>query len=67
MKYQEKKVLDLVNAKVVFMLNNNFGKDYIAEYLDDVIAELSEDCSSELFSTLYRMQDNLLLGSDDYE
>ena len=67
MKYQEKKVLDLVNERVAFMLDNNIERSYIAECLDDVIAELPDDCSNELFSILYRIQDNLILHLGDYK
>ena len=39
-------------------------KKQIAEWLDDVISDLSEDTSSELFNILYRIQDNLLFGNE---
>ena len=32
--------------------------------LDDVIYNLPEDISSELFNILYRIQDNLLFGNE---
>ena len=32
------------------------------EFLNDVIYNLPEDSSSELFNILYRIQDNLLYG-----
>lgn len=62
MNCKEKKVLDLVNDRVNFMLDNNYDKNYIAECLDDIIYSLPDESSSELFSILYRIQDKLLLA-----
>ena len=38
--------------------------EQIAEWLDDYIYDLPVDSSSELFNTLYRIQDNLLYGNE---
>lgn len=60
----EKLILYLVQDKVSFMMENNCDNNYIALYIDDVIAKLSSSYSWELFSTLYRMQDNLIYGNE---
>ena len=61
---KEKKFLDDVNEKVYHCLQRGIDKSYIAEQLDDVIYNLSEDTSAELFNILYRIQDNLLFGNE---
>ena len=61
---KEKKFLDYINERVYFCLQRGIDKNYIAEQLDDVIYNLSEETSSELFNILYRIQDNLLLGNE---
>ena len=61
---KEKKFLNYVDEKVYHFLERGIEKNYIAEWLDDVIYNLSEDTSSELFNILYRIQDNLLLGNE---
>ena len=64
MKRYEKDLLNQVNEKVVFCLYRGIDKKQVAEWLDDVIYDLSDDTSSELFNILYRIQDNLLLGNE---
>ena len=59
---KEKEFLNDVDEKVYFCLQRGIDKNYIAEQLDDVIIDLPEDTSSELFNILYRIQDNLLYG-----
>ena len=59
---KEKKFLDSVDEKVYHCLQRGIDEVQIAEWLDDVIIDLPEDTSSELFNILYRIQDNLLLG-----
>ena len=59
---KEKKFLDSVDEKVYHCLQRGIDEVQIAEWLDDVIIDLPEDSSSELFNILYRIQDNLLLG-----
>ena len=61
---KEEKFLESVNEKVYHCLQRGIDKNYIAEQLDDVIYNLSEDTSAELFSILYRIQDNLLMGNE---
>ena len=61
---KEKKFLDNVDEKVYHCLQRGIDKKQIAEWLDDVIYNLSEDTSSELFNILYRVQDNLLYGEE---
>ena len=61
---KEEKCLASVNEKVYHCLQRGIDKNYIAEQLDDVIYNLSEDTSAELFSILYRIQDNLLMGNE---
>ena len=59
---KEKEFLDSVDEKVYHCLQRGIDEVQIAEWLDDVIIDLPEDASSELFNILYRIQDNLLLG-----
>ena len=61
---KEKKYLDYINERVYHCLKQGIDKEQIAEWLDDVIYDLSDDNSSELFNILYRIQDNLLLGNE---
>ena len=61
---KEKEFLNDVDEKVYFCLQRGIDKNYIAEQLDDVIYNLPEETSSELFNILYRIQDNLLYGNE---
>ena len=61
---KEKRILDCVDETVNYCLKKGVDKEQIAEWLDDVIRDLPEDSSSELFNTLYRVQDNLLYGNE---
>ena len=61
---KEKEFLNYVDEKVDNCVQNGIEERYIAEWLDDVICDLSEDTSSELFNILYRVQDNLLYGNE---
>ena len=61
---KEKKYLDYIDERVYHCLKRGIDKNQIAEWLDDVINNLSDDNSSELFNILYRIQDNLLLGNE---
>ena len=61
---KEKKYLDYIEERVCYCLKRGIDKKQIAEWLDDYIYDLSDDNSSELFNTLYRIQDNLLLGNE---
>ena len=61
---KEKKYLDYINERVYNCLQQGIDKKQIDEWLDDVIYDLSDDTSSELFNILYRIQDNLLLGNE---
>ena len=60
----ESDFLETIEEKVAFCLYRGIDNNYIANQLDDVIYNLPEDSSSELFNTLYRIQDNLLMGND---
>ena len=60
----EKDLLNQIEEKVIFGINRGIDKNHIAEWLDDVIYDLSDDYSSELFNIIYRLQDNLLLGNE---
>lgn len=60
----ESDFLDTIEEKVAFCINRGIDNNYIANQLDDVIYNLPEDTSSELFNILYRIQDNLLMGND---
>ena len=61
---KEKRILDCVDETVNYCLKKGVDKEQIAKWLDDVICDLPEDSSSELFNTLYRVQDNLLYGNE---
>ena len=61
---KEKKFLGYIEERVCQCLKRGIDKKQIAEWLDDVIYNLSDDNSSELFNILYRIQDNLLLGNE---
>ena len=60
----ESDFLETIEEKVAFCIYRGIDNNYIANQLDDVIYNLPEDSSSELFNTLYRIQDNLLMGND---
>ena len=64
MNENEKRILTCAEESVIFCLQRGIDKKQIAEWLDDVICALSENSSSELFNTLYRVQDNLLFGNE---
>lgn len=61
---KEKEILDYVQECITSCLRKNVSKYYLANWLDDVIYDLSDDNSSELFNILYRIQDNLLFGNE---
>ena len=61
---KEKKYLDYIDERVYHCLERGIDKEQIAEWLDDYIYDLPVDSSSELFNTLYRIQDNLLYGNE---
>ena len=64
MTYKEKKYLDYINERVYNCLQQGIDKNQIAEWINDVIYDLSDDTSYELFKNLCRIQDNLLLGNE---
>ena len=61
---KEKEFLNDIDEKVYHCIQRGIDKKQIAEWLDDVIYDLPEDSSSELFNILYRIQDNLLFGNE---
>ena len=61
---KEKEFLNDVDEKVYQCLQRGINEAQIAEWLDDVICDLPEESSSELFNILYRIQDNLLFGNE---
>ena len=61
---KEKEFLNDIDGKVYHCLQRGINEVQIAEWLDDVIINLSKDSSSELFNILYRIQDNLLYGNE---
>ena len=61
---KEKEFLNSVDEKVYYCLQRGIDNVQIAEWLDDVICDLSEESFSELFNILYRIQDNLLFGNE---
>ena len=61
---KEKEFLNDIDEKVYHCLQRGIDEVQIAEWLDDVIIDLPEDTSSELFNILYRIQDNLLFRNE---
>ena len=61
---KEKEFLNDIDKKVYHCIQRGIDNVQIAEWLDDVIINLSKDSSSELFNILYRIQDNLLFGNE---
>ena len=61
---KEKNYLDYIDERVYHCLQRGIDKKQIADWLDDIIYDLPEDSSSELFNVLYRVQDNLLFGNE---
>ena len=64
MTFKEKKYLDNINERVNHCLKQGIDNKQNAEGLDDVIYDLPDDSSSDLFNILYRIQDNLILGNE---
>ena len=64
MNRNEKDLLNQISEKVIFCLYRGIDKNQIAEWLNDVIYDLSDDTSYELFKILCRIQDNLSLGNE---
>ena len=60
MNYKEEKYFNYVNERINELLKNNADKEYISDLLDDIIYNLSNDLSPELFSALYKIQDNFI-------
>ena len=61
---KEKQYLDYIDERLHYCLKRGIDTKQIAEWLDDVIYDLPDDTSSDLFNILYRIQDNLLLGNE---
>ena len=61
---KEKKYLDYIYERLYHCLKQGIDNKQIAEWLDDVIYDLPDDSSSDLFNILYRIQDNLLFGNE---
>ena len=64
MNNKEKAYLNYIDERIYHCLKRGIDKKQIADWLDDVIYNLSDDNSSELFNILYRVQDNLLFGGE---
>ena len=56
---KEKEILDDVKEYITICLRKNVSKIYLANWLEDVINDLSEDNSIELFLILYKIHDTL--------
>ena len=61
---KEKKYLDYIDERLHHCLKRGIDVKQIADWLDDVIYDLPDDVSSELFNILYRIQDILLFGNE---
>ena len=59
---KEKNYLDYIDERLHHCLKQGIDNKQFAEWLDDVIYDLPDDTSSDLFNILYRIQDSLLLG-----
>ena len=56
---KEKEILDDVKEYITNCLRKNVSKNYLVYWLEDVINDLSEDTSLELFLILYKIHDIL--------
>ena len=59
MTIKEKEILDYVKEYITSCLYKNVSKNYLVYWLEDVINDLSEDNSLELFLILYKIHDTL--------
>ena len=59
MTIKEKEILDYVKECIISCLRKNVNKNYFVYWLEDVINDLPEDTSSELFLILYKIHDTL--------
>ena len=57
---KEKRILVCVDETVNYCLKKGVDKEQIAKWLDDVICDLPEESSSELFNTLRIKKERLL-------
>lgn len=62
MKYIDKEVLDLVNERVKFAKTIGMDNQTIADMVEEVINKLPDTYSSNLISTLWKMQENILMN-----
>lgn len=61
-KYIVKEVLDLVNERVKFAKTIGMDNQTIADMIEEVINKLPDTFSTDLISTLWRMQENILMN-----
>lgn len=62
---KEERLLNDVEERVEHCLKRGIEKGQIVEWLDDVIYDLNDNASPELYSMLYRIQDSLLLNRNN--
>lgn len=56
-------LLNSINEKILFRLAKGINTQYLIDQIDDIICYLPPGASNELFLELYRIVDNLELGS----
>lgn len=61
-KYIDKEVLDLVNERVKFAKTIGMDNQTIADMIEEVINKLPDTFSTDLISTLWKMQENILMN-----
>ena len=59
MTIKEKEILDYVKEYITSCLYKNVSKNYLVYWLEDIINDLPEDTSLELFLILYKIHDTL--------
>ena len=64
MTFREKEIIRLFKEKIQLYLERNKSKEYILEWLDNVIYNSPYDFSKEYFSELYKMQEMVLSMND---
>ena len=61
-KYIDKEVLDLVNERVKFAKTIGMDNQTIADMIEEVINKLPDTFSTDLITTLWKMQENIIMN-----
>ena len=60
----EKESIRMIKEKIQCCLKRNIAIGRVLFWLDDIIYNLSNDCSNEYFSELFKLQDMLITMKD---